>query len=63
MQQISTAQTYNLIRLLDAKNFLKILIGNVQGLAIANILSLFFPINFYAKNIGECSDYLLHKNQ
>ena len=49
MQQISTAQTYNLIRLLDAKNFLKILIGNVQGLAIANILSLFFfPINFYA---------------
>ena len=46
MQQISTAQTYNLIRLLDAKNFLKILIGNVEGLVI--ILSLFFPINFYA---------------
>ena len=46
MQQISKAQTYNLIRLLDAKNFLKILIGNVQGLA--NILSLFFPIKFNA---------------
>ena len=45
MLQISTAQTYNLIRLLDAKNFLKILIGNVQG--FDNILNLFFPINFY----------------